>query len=834
MMDPASTLGDQWGCGANQRISSTGSAANARPGGGFFGGAGVASVCPYSSIFEFNVYDYHKSQGRDLMQSGYTSGYNLGVRGGTDQVRYFVSGDWADDTGIVDYNYLNRLSLRTNVDVLFSEDLTVSFNMGYTDGFTSYGQQSQIDAGFWTELLFAQGDQLVDEPLNQTTAQVAGGLPVGLQTGPVAAYSTAPAGDADGFYERDIKWYELVESTRDYARLTASLTSQHTVGDWLTQRLVFGVDRNWARERYYSPVCPQGPNAVHPFRNHCDGRVRESDDVDERISFDYNASATYQMNDMLTFTTSAGAQYNTNDVRTFAADGDGLPSSLFNSLGNVAALTNLPTYRETEARSLGFFFQETVGINDRLFLTGAVRADDNSGFGVDADLLYYPKVSASWVISEEPFFNLPVLDEVRLRGAFGKSGRAPNAFARTFQYSEATGPTGLPAIQLSSAGNPAVGPEVSSELEMGVDFALLDQRVSGEFTYFHQWVRDALVSESLSPSEAFTGSIQTNVGGLNNWGWETALDMQLVRLQPVQFDLRLSASHTDNIIVTLTDEQESDNFVEGYYYPNVTFTRLDSVQLLPAGTCVTGLPSGGPTCPVGAFSDPRNFFDGTDEWYMPWCDLGAPGKEKGATSPAGIGLFPGGRSIQCDSAVNFYDQELMAGRAYPNYTLQVAPTLRFLNNTLEVHALAEGQYGRWIFDVDAQNRSGQGIVGANRQNTVVGLTLNDPEMWAAHYLRNIDDERWQGRFNAAFWKLRELGVRYQLPRSLVERARVDRASISVSGRHLWEIWRRQHKDWSGAPISEAENTNNYSGEPNYTVEQLPGLSSWTVTLRVSF
>jgi hypothetical protein len=436
------------------------------------------------------------------------------------------------------------------------------------------------------------------------------------------------------------------------------------------------------------------------------------------------------------------------------------------------------------------------------------------------------------VLSEEPFFTVPLFDEVRLRGAYGRSGRAPSAFARTFQYGPATGPQGAPAIQLASAGNPRVTPEVSSELEMGVDFALLDQRISGEFTWFHQWVRDALVSESLAPSQAFTGNIQANIGGLNNWGWETALDMRIVQTPMLSFDLRLSGSHTDNIVTTLSDEQEDDNFVEGYYFPNVVYVRLDSVQLLAPGTCVTGLPSGGATCPGGSFADPRNTFDGTDEWYLPWCDLGGDGAPKyddGRT----FGLYPGGVSVPCDS-VDTADQELMAGRAYPTYTWQVSPTFRFLNNTLELHALAEGQYGRHIFDVDAQNRSGQGIVGANRQNARVGFTLDDPMMWAAHYLRSIDDERWQGRFDSAFWKLREVGVRYQLPRSLVERAGVDRASVSVSGRHLWEIWRRQHHDLSGAPISEAENTNAYSAEPNYTVEQLPGLSSWAFTLRVSF
>ena len=71
------------------------------------------------------------------------------------------------------------------------------------------------------------------------------------------------------------------------------------------------------------------------------------------------------------------------------------------------------------------FVEEEIGIKDRLFVTGALRFDDNSAFGQNFDATVYPKASVSWLLSEEPFFNSGFLSTLRLRAAFGVSGQQP-------------------------------------------------------------------------------------------------------------------------------------------------------------------------------------------------------------------------------------------------------------------------------------------------------------------------------------------------------------------------------------------------------------------------
>jgi outer membrane receptor protein involved in Fe transport len=102
---------------------------------------------------------------------------------------------------------------------------------------------------------------------------------------------------------------------------------------------------------------------------------------------------------------------------------------------------------------------------------GAVRGDDNSAFGKDYSAAYYPKVSASWVVSEEPLWKDKagvvgrVLGDLRLRGAFGAAGTQPGTFDASRLYTSSTGYQNAAGLVPSSFGNPQLKPERSEELD---------------------------------------------------------------------------------------------------------------------------------------------------------------------------------------------------------------------------------------------------------------------------------------------------------------------------------------------------------------------------------
>src|SRR5262249_3589559 len=139
----------------------------------------------------------------------------------------------------------------------------------------------------------------------------------------------------------------------------------------------------------------------------------------------------------------------------------------------------------TATKTLGVYGQEQFGIRDRLFLTAAVRSDQNSAFGTNFQRVFYPKLSASWIASDENFFpRVSWLNQLRLRAAYGASGVQPGATAAFQTFSTTTvNVTNIdrPGLRANALGNPDLKPETSAELESGFDARVLNNRVNVEF-----------------------------------------------------------------------------------------------------------------------------------------------------------------------------------------------------------------------------------------------------------------------------------------------------------------------------------------------------------------
>src|SRR5690606_2420269 len=124
-------------------------------------------------------------------------------------------------------------------------------------------------------------------------------------------------------------------------------------------------------------------------------------------------------------TSSVGGQYHREEYHNTTGFGVGIaPGS--SSLAGAARDFSAGEVTQENA-TLGAFVQQQLAFNDRIFLTRALRGDDNSAFGSDIGFVWYPSVSGSWVIDEEPFFpELPLVSSLRLRSSWGRSGLRPS------------------------------------------------------------------------------------------------------------------------------------------------------------------------------------------------------------------------------------------------------------------------------------------------------------------------------------------------------------------------------------------------------------------------
>src|SRR5256885_12229493 len=160
-------------------------------------------------------------------------------------------------------------------------------------------------------------------------------------------------------------------------------------------------------------------------------------------------------------------------------------------VGGTTSLAGVvvPTVSENTDKfvTLGGYVEEQLGIRDRLFFTGALRGDDNSAFGANFNFITYPKLSGSWVVSEEPFFpRWSFLSSLRVRAAWGKSGRQPGPTDAVAFYSPvavATNSTDAPGITDSILRNENLRPEKTRENKARPGGDLREHRLHFQFNY---------------------------------------------------------------------------------------------------------------------------------------------------------------------------------------------------------------------------------------------------------------------------------------------------------------------------------------------------------------
>lgn len=225
----------------------------------------------------------------------------------------------------------------------------------------------------------------------------------------------------------------------------------------------------------------------------------------------------------------------------------------------------------------GIFAENLIDFRDRYFLTTGIRLDGNSAFGSNFGLQAYPKVSLSYVISEEPFWRANWGDW-KLRAAYGQAGRAPGAFDAVRTWSPGSW------LQASSftpntVGNPNLGPERTTEFELGLDASLFDGRVMAEFTAYNQRTTDALLPVTQVPSIGFGGSQLENVGILTNRGVELGVDATLYERGGLSWDGGMSVTTNHSEMVDLGDSAPFSlarlGFVfEGHPVPAVVGARV--------------------------------------------------------------------------------------------------------------------------------------------------------------------------------------------------------------------------------------------------------------------
>ncbi len=712
--------------------------------------------------------DYNKlvqENGGPIFSSGYNQSYALNLSGGTTKARYFVAGNLDNNNGVEPNNQFKRYGGRANLTITPTDKVDVTASLGYSKGHTDLSLEAGGGGAMW-ETLFSTPQNL--------------------------------ASNAKGFrdYPPGIN-YLAISDWQDVNRFTGSVQINHHPTSWFVQRLVVGSDVTHEVDAELVPHLTDSltqyfdPTTASGYKDQV-GRDLTTNTVD------YSATLNLPIKTGLVSSTSLGGQYYHELTDNTEVYGEGFPAAGLTAVSSAARTVANEDY--VENNTLGGYVQEQVAWNDRLYLTVAAREDRNSAFGANINHQFYPKASASWVVSEEPWWHLSWLSETRLRAAFGESGKQPDNFAALKTYSAATGPNGQGILTPQFVGNANLGPEVSRGFEGGFESSALDDRIGVDFTYYNQTTHDAIVARDIAPSQGFPNYEYVNAGTLRNVGVELQVHGQPVRRKNLTWDLTWNIATNHNKILSLGQ---------------------------PAGDCSTdSLAQVHTDCSIVLGSQQHRVGYPAAAFFrekVVSAKLDANGQAILSSVMCDGGPANHDQPVRCyDDAGNLIAPRVFLGSSTPTTEGGVGSTIT-LWGKLRVYALVDYKLGFRKTDNNLRARCQvfetclQNIYPQNYNPSLIA-GIQSPDV--------LDD--WV--FNdASFAKLREISVSYQLSDQLASRLGASRASITIAGRNL-HTWTK----WTGLDPEALFLGDGFGQHTVFEQDQLPQLAQFVATVNLSF
>jgi TonB-linked SusC/RagA family outer membrane protein len=199
---------------------------------------------------------------------------------------------------------------------------------------------------------------------------------------------------------------------------------------------------------------------------------------------------------------------------------------------------------------------------NRYLFTLTGRADGSSRLADGKKWAFFPAVSAGWILSEESFFEVPALSFVKIRASYGEVGNTSIAPYQTLGGLSRTiyayGNNEAFGYGQSLIPNPDLGWEISKTTNIGLDFGLLEDRISGTFEYYITNTEDLLL-ERFIPITSGYNSILQNIGSTRNSGWELSISANVIKsTQGFQWDVDFNVFSNNEEIVELFDGQSDD------------------------------------------------------------------------------------------------------------------------------------------------------------------------------------------------------------------------------------------------------------------------------------
>lgn len=504
----------------------------------------------------------------NTIRSGLRQDYMISISGGTDNLKFYISGNYLNDTGIIKNSDFNRLSTRASVDWQAKKWLKLGTTLNYTytnsnipgdmdlDYSTSSGNAfyiaNQIAPVYPMFVRNADGSVMMNEVYN---------LPVydygdGSSTKFTRTFMSIANPVGSLYYNKDQylsdvfdgKWYININPIQD-------LTITGNAGYWVSNdRGHFlgnpyygqssGTD-GWAEQsftRYYSINLQALANYTHTFAD-----VHNIDVMVGYETYHHEYETAYAYGECL-----------------YDPDGWWVTNTIDNKNGSGS--------RPVDYSTRGIFGRAKYNYDSKYFLQASYRRDASSRFAPEHRWGNFFSVSGAWDIAKEKFMqDQTAVDQLKFKVSFGQNGNDNLGSSSYYYYAyqdqyQVNGANGVwNDATLVFKGNRDITWETSNNFNIGFDYSFLNGKIDGSIEYYQRQVSDMLFFLPVGPSLGYS-SIPVNVGSMRNNGFELEVNYNVFQTKNLSWSINANITSLGNKITKLPDELVKDGqWVNGSY-----------------------------------------------------------------------------------------------------------------------------------------------------------------------------------------------------------------------------------------------------------------------------
>lgn len=428
-----------------------------------------------------------------VLKTSLLQNYNIAVGGGSDNVKYYVSGTLKDEKGTLTNTWYKNYGVRANVDVKVNERIDLGFMLN-----PSYSKRRFASADIANYVKFPSFVAVQNPDGTYPSARSYWGAVVTGQTNPMATLQ--------GSYYYGTTINNLGEAFIGI-NLAKGLRLRSSVSTNTAYNLTDRFQASWA----ISTAQASGSQAHSSTFSIANENVLSYSKIFNNVhEINAIAGASYQ-------------KYNSNSSSLTAVNGS-FNNDIIHSLNNAIINPALTTASKSQWGLISYFSRIQYGFKDKYLLSASIRTDGSSRFGPQNKWGYFPSASAAYRISQENFMkNVRAISELKIRASYGATGNFNiGDFEYLGQISDvyyAPNNTLTKGQTQTSYGNAGLSWEKTNSYDFGLELGLFQNRINFVFDYYDKRTNGLLYNVSIPAITGFTSSL-SNVGEVKNSGIE--------------------------------------------------------------------------------------------------------------------------------------------------------------------------------------------------------------------------------------------------------------------------------------------------------------------------